>query len=78
MAEYDTFVGALTDLPQGQETAVFIRELAPGQRKYGFKHVRAIVSSAADKLPDGEPLWMRFKTGVRHAEPWRIKIIKEV
>ncbi len=78
MTEYDTYVTALDEIPQGQETELFVRDLTPGQRKYCARHVEAVVSSAAGQLPEGELLWVRFKTGVIHPEPWRIKIVNEI
>lgn len=76
--EYDTFVGSLDELAQGQEIELFIRDLTPGPRKYDNKHVKAIVSSAANQLPEADILRLRFKTGVVHPEPWRIKIVSEL
>ena len=78
MAEYDTYVDTLEEISQGQEIELFVRDLAPGPRKYAAKHVRAVVSSSGEQLPDGELLWLRFMTGVKHPEPWRIKIIADI
>jgi hypothetical protein len=78
MMEYDTFVNTLQEISQGQEIELFVRDLTPGPRKYGAKHVKAVVSSSGEQLPDAESLWLRFMTGVKHPEPWRIKIIAEI
>ena len=78
MAEYDTYVTTLQELPQGQEIDLFVRDLTPGQHKYSARHFKAVVSSSAGELPDGELLWLRFNTGVIHPEPWRIKVVEEI
>jgi hypothetical protein len=76
--EYDTFVDSLSELPQGQECRLTIRDLTPGRYKYRALYVRALVSSAAEQLPDGGTLWLRFPLGELHPQPWKIKIIEEL
>jgi hypothetical protein len=78
MIEYDTFVNELEEIPRGQEIELFVRDLTPGPRKYGAKHVKAVVASSGEQLPGGELLWLRFMTGVKYPEPWRIKIVAEI
>ena len=78
MTQYDTYVNTLEEIPQGQEVELFVRDLTPGPSKYSAKHVKALVSSSAEQLPEGELLWLRFMTGVKHPEAWRIKIIAEI
>lgn len=75
--EYVTFVRRLRDLSEGQAT-LFIKDLAPGPRKYDTKLVRAELSRQPDKLPDGDVLRIRSETGYLHSESWTIKILEEM
>lgn len=75
--EYDTFVlKSLSELVEGKELELLIRDLTPGPRKYEGKFVKAIVSSSADEFSDR--LWIRFQKGQLHPQPWSIKIIEEI
>jgi hypothetical protein len=76
--EYDTFVENLQALPQGKETELVIRELAPGQRKYCRRRVKAVITNAAQGPAGGDVLWLRFYSGRRHPQPWAIKITEEL
>ena len=76
--EYDTFVYSLDELPEGKECQIAIRDLAPGQRKYGSVYVKALVSSSAEKLPDGDTLWVRSELGHPYPGSWKIKIIEQL
>jgi len=72
--EYDTFVETLADLKEGEEIELSIRNL----ENYEAQNVKAIVYSSKENLPDGDTLWIRFSRGVKHKEPWAIKIIEEL
>jgi phenylphosphate carboxylase gamma subunit len=75
--EYDTFLlNDLSDLVEGKDIELLIRDLTPGPRKYEGKFVRARVSSSTDEFADR--LWMRFQKGQVHPEPWSIKVIEEI
>lgn len=76
--EYDTFVEALDELPQGKEVALAIRDLTPGPRKYDSRYVRAVVSSNPQDLPDGDTLWIRLQLGTVHPQPWAIKVLESL
>jgi hypothetical protein len=76
--EYDTFIESLSDLPEGQEIDLTIRDLTPGPRKYDSRWVKAIVSSHPDQLTDSDILWLRFPKGMVHPQPWAIKILEEL
>lgn len=80
MKEYDIFVDKLSDLIEGKETDVAVRELSPEDRskKYKTIYVLALLSSSPDQLPDGDRLWVRFSMGILHPQPWKIKILKEI
>ena len=75
--EYDTFVlQGFSDLVEGKELELLIRDLTPGSRKYEGKYVKALVSSSADEYPD--KLWIRFQKGMLHPQPRSMKILKEI
>ena len=76
--EYDTFVYSLDELPEGKECRIAIRDLAPGKYKYGTRYVKALVSSSAEKLPDGDTLWVRSELGRLYQQPWKIKVIEQL
>jgi hypothetical protein len=76
---YETYVfDGLGELKEGQELEIEVRDA----QTYIRKKVKAIVAHSADKLTDGENLWIRSPLGVLLDErPWRIKInqvIKEI
>lgn len=75
--EYDTYVENLSDLPQGQESWIIIRSLAPGKYKYKSWRAKAVVSSSAKDLPRGDTLWVRTMLGKLYPQPWKIKIIEQ-
>ena len=75
--EYVTFVRRMRDLNEGKEI-LFIKDLTPGPRKYDTKLVRAELSRQANKLPDGDVLWIRSETGRLQSEPWAIKVLEEL
>ena len=76
--EYSTTVNLYTDLPDGGELELLIRDLSPGRKKYNAKMVRARIASSLEKLPDGDILWIRSMVGNKLAKPWAIKILKEL
>ncbi len=76
--EYMTWLMSGEDLPEGREIEISIRDLTPGQHKYSGRNVRAIVSRSAQKLPDGDVLWIRSGTGRLRAQPWAIKIVADL
>ncbi|MFQ5987770.1 MAG: phenylphosphate carboxylase subunit gamma [Dehalococcoidia bacterium] len=76
--EYVTWVDDLHNLPEGEEIQLTIRDLTPGRRKYEARHVKAILSSSPDKLPDGDTLWLRSGSGVMMPVPWVIRVVEEL
>lgn len=75
--EYDTFIMKNEELPDGRECYLAIRDLTAGKRKYQTLFVKALVSSSAEQLPDGDTMWVRTELGRLHKEPWKIKIIEQ-
>ncbi len=72
---YEIFVRKLNELEEGKESEREIRDA----QTYARKQVRALFSSSPEKLPDGEPLWVRGPLGpLVDEKPWRIKIISEI
>lgn len=76
--EWVIFVTRVEDLVEGQEAVLTIRDLAPGQKKYNAKVVRASVSRHPDTLPGADTLWVRSWTGTLYPKPWAIRIHEEV
>lgn len=76
--EYLTFIDRLESLAEEKEIELLIKDLTPGPEKYDSRYVRAIVSSDAEKIPDGDVLWIRGWIGVLYPHPYSIKILKEV
>lgn len=75
--EWVTYVRRISDLDEGN-LAIFIKDLTPGPRKYDTKLVRAELSRNAEKLPDGDTLWIRSETGYLHPQSWSIRILEEL
>ena len=72
--EYDTFVGSLDSLKEGEETALTVRDT----RTYEAKRISAIIYADRQKLPHGATLWIRFLQGVLHQKPWVMEIKEEM
>ncbi len=72
--EYDTFVDTLSQLQEGEECELAIRDC----ETYEARVVKATISSSPEKLPDGDTLWVRFSRGQLSPEPWAIKITQEL
>ncbi len=73
---YDSFINALSDLNEGGENLILVRKLTPGQDKYVYRQVRAMVSSDLNKYDDA--LLLRFGRGQEHPNLWSIKVLSEV
>ncbi|MBI4318149.1 MAG: phenylphosphate carboxylase subunit gamma [Chloroflexi bacterium] len=75
--EYLTYVRQYSDLAEG-EREIFVKDLAPGPRKYDTKRVRAKLARAPQALPDGDVLWVRSETGVLDPQPWALQVLEEL
>lgn len=72
---YEIFVHDIDELPEGQELLRYVMDM----ERYEPRYVKAFFSPSAEKLPDGEQLWVRAITGILLDEkPWRIKITGRV
>lgn len=76
--EYITFVQRLDDLSQEAANEIAVSDLTPGQHKYEYRCVKAIISSSVESLPDSDILWIRFELGHLHPQPWAIKITADL
>jgi hypothetical protein len=56
------------------EVPLVLRDLNPGRKKYGMRHVVAILNRQADS-PDSDELMVRTVVGVLLPERWSIKIL---
>ena len=73
--EYDTFVVNLTDIPEGLEIELNVRDC----ETYEPRAVKAIVWSSRDKLPEGDTLWVRLSRGQPATkDPWVIQITQDL
>lgn len=75
---WETFVRRPTDLKEGVETPLVLRDLNPGCQKYGMRHVVAIVSQKKEELLEMDVLQVRTVVGVLLPEPRGIRILREL
>lgn len=74
---WETFVRRPGDIKEGVEIALVLRDLTPGRKKYGMRHVVATVTRQAD-LPGTDELQVRTVVGVLLPERWSIKILRDL
>lgn len=72
--EYDVFVDDVSTLVEGKEIVLPVRDLVTLKTTA----VRAILSSSAEALPNGNNLWLRYSRGRLREKPWKIKVIEEL
>lgn len=73
--EYQTFVAALENVPDGREVELVIKDLTPGPRKYNSYRVKAIVNKSKGGSPDADILWVRSEVGALYPDRWSIKVL---
>ena len=76
--DYLTIVRNATELKDGKESEIYIKDLSPGKYKYSTRAVRAMLSSSPEALPGADKLWVRYETGFTLSKPWAIKITSEL
>lgn len=76
MFNYDIFVNNLDELKEEEEMELQVRDLTPGIHKYGYKWVKARVSSNPDTYP--QKLLIRFGRGQAYENPYSIQVSGEV
>ena len=72
--EYDTFIENISNLKEGEEIELTIRDLS----NLKAIDVKGIVSRSHVKLKGGSPLWIRDLMGRLNPEPWAIKILENI
>lgn len=73
---YETFVRTLSDLREGRQTILVLRDLTPGRRKYFAQHVLATVSSGPGSGAGLRPLTVRSMVGNVFPGQWYVKVIQ--
>ncbi len=74
----ETFVRRPGDLKEGVESALSLRDLTPGRRKYQFRNVVAVVSRRPEELRSMDTLQVRTVVGVLLPEPFGVRIIRDL
>lgn len=75
---WETFVRRPTDLREGVELPLALRDLNPGRKKYSMRHVMATVSRNPKDLPQMDTLSVRTVVGVLLPEIWGITILRDL
>lgn len=75
---WETFLRRPGDLKEGMEIPLVLRDLTPGRKKYGMRHVVAVVSRRPEDLPQMDSLTVRTIIGVFLPEPWGVKVIRDL
>lgn len=76
--EYQAFIEDLSQVTDGVEVELNIKDLTPGPYKYDSRLVKAILFSSPERLPEGDILWLRSYSGFLHPKPWAMKITREL
>ncbi len=77
MAEaYETFVRDLSDLREGRQAILVLRDLTSGRRKYFAQHVLAMVSREPGSGADWRPLTVRSMVGNVFPGQWYVRVIQ--
>lgn len=75
---WETFLRYPSDLNEGVETPLVLRDLSPGRKKYQMRHVIAVVSRKAKDMALMDRLQVRTVVGILLAESWGVQIIREL
>lgn len=75
---WETFVRRPSDLREGVELPLALRDLNPGRKKYSVRHVVAILSRKADELAHMDELQVRTVVGVLLPDIWWVKILRDL
>ena len=76
--EYQAFILDLSQVTEGVEVELNIKDLTPGPRKYDSRLVKAMLFSSPEQLPEGDIVWLRSPSGFRHPKPWAMKVTQEL
>jgi hypothetical protein len=72
--EYDTFIENISDLKEGEEIELTVRDLS----NLKAVDVRGIISKSQEKLSGSSKLWIRDLMGRLDPDPWAIKILENI
>ncbi len=75
---WETFVRRPGDLKEEVESALVLRDLTPGRRKYQFRNVVAVVSRRPEELRPMDTLQVRTVVGVLLPETFGVRIIRDL
>ena len=73
---WETFVRKPSELKEGVELPLVLRDLSPGRKKYSMRHVVATLSRDPQDFPQMDSLYVRTVVGVRLPETWWINILR--
>lgn len=73
---YETFVRDLSELPEGEETLLVLRDLTRGRRKYFAQNVWAVVSRSPDPSGESRPLRIRSAVGNLYPGEWYVRVVE--
>jgi hypothetical protein len=76
--EWETFVRRPSELGEGKEVPLVIRDLSPGKKKYRMRHVVGTLSRKPEQMSRMDRLYVRTVVGVLLPEPWGISIVREL
>lgn len=74
---FETFVGDPSDLGDGDEIVLTLRDLTPGRHKYFAQHVRAVVTRKPESS-ESRPLRVRSTVGNLFPGDWYVTIIERL
>ena len=75
---WETFVRRPSDLKEGVEVPMVLRDLTPGRTKYRMRHVVAILSRNPRETPSLDQLRVRTVVGVLLEETWGLRIVRDL
>ncbi len=73
---YETFVPDPSELREGEELVLVLRDLTPGRRKYLATHARAVLSRTPYADGRSRPLTVRSMVGNVVPGPWHVTILE--
>ncbi len=73
---YETFVRSLSDLREGRQAILVLRDLTPGRRKYFAQHVLGMVSRGPEHGADWRPLTVRSMVGNVFPGQWYVRVVQ--
>ena len=75
---WETFLRRPSDLREGVEIPLVLRDLSPGRNKYAMRHTVAVASRKPQDKENMDLLHVRTVVGVRLPETWGVKIVRDL